>query len=171
MPRYHFHLRDYGTVRRDLEETELSDGAAARAHAEGVAEELMQHASFRTRYRSLGVEGSQGEPKFNLFFADVDKRLARHSPASRAAESKACRQIGALTDLCCALRATLSAAPWRVASSDSRAPRLYPPPRARRDIPRCLSRSMVFSVIVSPPWRRAFRAEVRERHAPSSRSS
>jgi hypothetical protein len=107
MPRYHFHLRDYGTVRRDLEGTELSDGDAARAHAAGVAEELMQHASFRTRYWSLGVEGSQGEPKFDLFFADVDKRLAQHSPASRAAESKACRQIGALTDLCCALRATL----------------------------------------------------------------
>jgi len=106
MPRYHFHLRDYGTVHRDLEGTELPDVNAARAHAEGVAEELMRHSGFRTRYWSLGVEGEQGEPKFDLFFADVDKRLAKHPPTSRATDSETCRKIGALTDLCSALRAT-----------------------------------------------------------------
>ena len=107
MPRYHFHLRDYGTVHRDLDGTELPDSNAARAHAEGVAEELMRHSSFRTRHWSLRVEGSREEPEFNLFFADVDKRLAEHPPTSRAAESETCRRIGALTDLCSALHATL----------------------------------------------------------------
>jgi len=108
MSRYHFHLRDYGTVHRDLEGTELADADAARIHAEGIAEELMRHSSFRTRYWSLGVEGGPGEPKFDVFFADVDKRLAEHPPARRSAESETCRRIGALTDLCSALRATLT---------------------------------------------------------------
>jgi hypothetical protein len=107
MPRYHFHLRDYGALHRDLEGTELPDVNAARAHAEAVAEELMQGSSFRTRYWSLGVEGWRGESKFDLFFADVDKRLAGHSPRSRAADSETCRKIGALTDLCSTLRGTL----------------------------------------------------------------
>jgi len=108
MPRYHFHLRDYGTVHRDLEGTELADVNAARTHAEGVAEELMRHSGFRTRYWSLGVEGGHDEPTFDLFFADVDTRLAEHPPTGRAAESETCRKIGALTDLCSALRATLT---------------------------------------------------------------
>jgi hypothetical protein len=107
MPRYHFHLRDHGIVYRDLEGTDLADVNAARAHAETVAEELMRHSDFHTRYWSLGVEGWQGEPKFDLFFADVDKRLAQHPPTSRAAASATCRRISELTDLCCALRATL----------------------------------------------------------------
>jgi hypothetical protein len=107
MPRYYFHLRDYGTVHRDLEGTELPDVNAARTYAEGVAEELMRHSGFRTRYWSLGVEGGQGEPKFDLLFADVDKRLAKHPPTSQSANSETCRQIGVLTDLCCALRATV----------------------------------------------------------------
>jgi Domain of unknown function (DUF6894) len=108
MPRYHFHLRDYGTVHLDLEGTELPDVNAARTHAEGVAEELMRHSSFRTRYWSLGVEGGRGESKFDLFFADVDERLAKRPPASRSANSETCRKIGALTDLCSALRGTMT---------------------------------------------------------------
>jgi hypothetical protein len=107
MPRYHFHLRDYGMVHRDLEGTELPDVKAARTHAERVAEELMRHSNFRTRNWSLRVEDELGEPKCDLFFADVDERLAKHPSVSRAAGSEICRQIGALTDLCCALRATL----------------------------------------------------------------
>jgi hypothetical protein len=43
-----------------------------------------------------------------LFFADVDKSLAEHPPTSRAADSETCRKIGALTDLCSALPATLT---------------------------------------------------------------
>src|SRR5690349_17930492 len=106
MPRYHFHLRDYGNIHRDLEGTELPDVNAARAHAEAVAEELMRHSGFRARYWSLGVECGLGEPKFDLFFADVDKRLAKQPARRRVTDSETCRKIGALTDLCSAIRAT-----------------------------------------------------------------
>ncbi len=107
MPRYHFHLRDHGTIRRDLHGTELPGFDAARAHASAVAEELMRHSGFHTLYCSMLVEDGRGEQQFDLFFSDVDESLAEDSPTSRALASVTCRRAGALTDLRSAVRATI----------------------------------------------------------------
>jgi hypothetical protein len=114
MPRFHFHLRARGQIHRDLDGTELPDVAAARAHATGVAEELMRHAAAGTRHWSLcvedehevSVEGDSGERQFDLYFADVDPSLAAYSPQMRLLVSDTCRRLGALTDALCAARAT-----------------------------------------------------------------
>jgi hypothetical protein len=114
MPRFHFDLRARGTIHRDLDGTEFPDVAAARAHAAGVAEELMRHSAAGTRHWSLcvhdeseeSVEGESGGRQFDLYFADVDPSLAAYSPQMRLLVSDTCRRLGALTDALCAARAT-----------------------------------------------------------------
>jgi hypothetical protein len=106
MPRFHFHLRARGTIHRDLDGTELPDLAAAHDHAAAVAEELMRHSSGGTRHWSMCVEDQSGKLQFDLFFADVDPRLASYSPQMRLLVGETCRRLGALTDVLCAARAT-----------------------------------------------------------------
>ena len=48
MPMYYFHLRDNDRI-TDVDGTELDDLAAARDHADGVAQELM--------FKSAGIMG------------------------------------------------------------------------------------------------------------------
>jgi len=110
MQRFHFHLRAGGTIHRDFDGTELADIVAARAHATVVAEELLLHSGGRTRHWSMCVEDEAGRRQFEVFFADVDPRLARTPPATRLLVSDTCRRHGALTDLLCALRAGLTEA-------------------------------------------------------------
>lgn len=108
MPRFHFHLRARGTIHRDLDGTYLQDLTAARSHASVVAEELMRHSVGGTRHWSMCVEDASGERQFDLFFADVDPRLAAYSPQMHMAVSETCRRLGALTDVLCEARATLA---------------------------------------------------------------
>ncbi len=106
MRRFHFHLRARGTIHRDRDGTGLPDVAAARAHAAAVAEELMRHSAAGTRHWSLCVEDGGGQRQFDLFFADVDPRLAAYSPQLRMLVGDTCRRLGALTDVLCDARAT-----------------------------------------------------------------
>jgi hypothetical protein len=106
MPRFHFHLRAYGTINRDLDGTELADLAAARSYATVVTEELMRHSGGSARHWSMWVENASGESQFDLFFADVDPSLAAYSPQMRTLVSETCRRFGALTEVLCAARAT-----------------------------------------------------------------
>ena len=107
MPQFHFHLRARGTIHRDLDGFELPDLHAARAHALAVTDELMRHSEGGTRHWSMCVEDENGEPVFDLFFADVDGSLASYSPEVRIMAAQTCRRHGALIDALCAVRATL----------------------------------------------------------------
>lgn len=107
MPHFHFHLRASRTIHRDAEGTDLPDMAAGRAHAAEVAQELMRHAQGNTHLWSMCVEDEQGERQFDLFFANVDPRVAAYSPQLRGLVAKTCRRMGALTDTMCASRTTL----------------------------------------------------------------
>jgi hypothetical protein len=104
--RFHFHLRAHRTIHRDLEGTDLLDLAAARVHACGVAQELMLHSDPHTRHWSICAEDVHGERQFDLFFPEVDPRLAVCSPQVRMLATETCRRVGALIDAFCAARAT-----------------------------------------------------------------
>jgi hypothetical protein len=106
MPRFHFHLRAHATLLRDLDGTELPDLAAARQHGESVARELMRNADAGKCQWSLRVEDSDDARQFDVFFVDVDPRLAAFPPQLRHLASLACRRLGAIIDTMCDLRAT-----------------------------------------------------------------
>ena len=105
MPRFHFHLRAHRTIHRDLEGMDLPDLAAARAHASAVAQELMLHSEAHTRHWSICVEDAHGERQLDMFFAEIDSRLAGCSPQLRMLMTETCRRLGAMTDALCAARA------------------------------------------------------------------
>ena len=106
MPRFHFHLRAGGMIRHDVEGTECADDAAAHSHAVAVARELMRHSDRKTRHWSMIVADRQGEPLFDVFFAEVDASIGGLSPDLQALTAETCRRSGALTDTLCAARAT-----------------------------------------------------------------
>jgi hypothetical protein len=99
-------MRARGRIHPDHEGTELPDLAAAKSHASAVAEELMRHSDGSTRHWSMRVEEGSGEPQFDLFFADVDQRLASYPPQARMLVTETCRRLSALTDVLCAARET-----------------------------------------------------------------
>jgi hypothetical protein len=105
MRRFYFHLRAAGTIHHDADGTDLPDGAAARAHATAVAQELMHHADRGKRHWSIRVENEHGRHELDLFFADVDPSLAAYSPQTRLLVIETCRRLSALTDVLCAARA------------------------------------------------------------------
>ncbi len=106
MSRFHFHLRVRGKIHHDADGTDLPDTAAARAHADAVAQELLRNAARATRHWSLRVEDDAGEQQFDLYFADVDPSLAGYSPQMRMLVAQTCRRLGALTDVLAAARET-----------------------------------------------------------------
>jgi hypothetical protein len=106
MFRFHFHLRARGVIHSDPDGTDLPDIAAARQHACSVAQELMRHSDGGTRHWSIRVEDQHGVHALDVFFADVDTRLAAFSPQMRMLVADTCRRLGALTDIICAARAT-----------------------------------------------------------------
>jgi hypothetical protein len=107
MPRFHFHLRAHGRIHRDRDGTEMPDLAAAFLHAEAVAGEMMRHAVGGERHWSIRVEDAAGQPRFDLFFADIDSSLDAFSPQMRLVVIDTCRRLGALTDVLCAAHATM----------------------------------------------------------------
>jgi hypothetical protein len=62
MPMYYFHLRDDEKI-TDVDGTELIDLAAARTHADGVAQELM--------FKSTGILGEEWS-KWTMVVHDGD---------------------------------------------------------------------------------------------------
>ncbi len=108
MPQFHFHLRARGMIHRDLDGAELPDLAAAHDHALAVTEELMRHSEAGTGHWSLCVEDARGERMFDLFFADIDQRIAPYPPQVRLLASETCRRHGALIDVLCDVRTTLN---------------------------------------------------------------
>jgi len=106
MPLFHFHLRAHGALLADPEGAEFADLAAARAHGESVARELMHNADAGKRHWSLRVEDSAGELQFDVYFVDVDPRLAAYSPQMRMLASQTCLRLGALIDTLCVTRST-----------------------------------------------------------------
>jgi hypothetical protein len=107
MPHFHFHLRANGTLLPDLDGTELPDLAAAHAHGERVAQELMLNSGAGKRHWSLRVEDGNGDGLFDLFFADVDDELAAFSPQVKMLAAQTSRRLGALIDTMCDIRATV----------------------------------------------------------------
>ncbi len=106
MPLYYFCLRAHGKLHRDGYGTDLRDIAAARAHASAVADELMCNSAVSTRHWSMYVEDASGERLFELFFAEIDSRLASYSPRMRILAQETCRRLAAHNDALAALRAT-----------------------------------------------------------------
>lgn len=106
MPRFHFHLRARGTIHRDVDGSELADMTAAREHATAVAQELIRNSAGATRHWSLRVDDETGTRQFDVYFADVDPRLAAYSPQMRMLVGETCRRLSALTDVLAAARVT-----------------------------------------------------------------
>jgi hypothetical protein len=71
-----------------------------------VAQELMRHSDGSTRHWSICVDDEHAARALEVFFADVDVRLAAYSPQMRTLVTETCRRLGALTDILCAARAT-----------------------------------------------------------------
>lgn len=108
MPRFHFHLRAYGTLYRDLEGTDCFDLTEARAHAVAVAQELMRRREHSTRHWSMRVEDAVGEYAFDLFFADMVNRPELLLPGVHEQMAMTCRRYAELVDVLCAVRATVA---------------------------------------------------------------
>jgi hypothetical protein len=117
MPRFHFHLRARGQIHRDFDGMDLADIAAAREHAIGVAQELMQHSDGATEHWSICVEDEHGGHALDVFFADIDPRLASYPPQMRMLVIETCRRLSALTDIRYSVRATLIEARILIARS------------------------------------------------------
>lgn len=93
-------------IHRDPQGTECVDDAAAHRHAVAVARELMRHSDRKTRHWSMIVVDAQGEPLFDIYFAEVDTAIGALSPILQALTAETCRRTGALIDTLCAVRAT-----------------------------------------------------------------
>jgi hypothetical protein len=86
MPHYHFALCDGGLMFDDPDGTTLADIAAARAHAQDVAREVMRHCEPKTRHCKLEVRDAAGaadEVLFEVAFAAVDPTLDNLDPTLR----------------------------------------------------------------------------------------
>lgn len=75
MALYFFNLKDGRTVIPDQDGTELTNDAAAHAHAVVVARESMRNNESRTRTWRLQVCDSDRQPRFELLFASVDETI------------------------------------------------------------------------------------------------
>jgi hypothetical protein len=89
MPTYFFNLTTAHEMIRDPDGTQLPDEAAARAHAQAVARELMQHRQIQTRSWRLTAWDDRGRPCFDLLFATVDNSLDHFRPELR----KSCEDL------------------------------------------------------------------------------
>ncbi len=144
--RFHFHLRACGTIYRDLEGTDCSDLTEARAHALVVSQELMRRSEHGKRLWSIRVEDADGEPAFNLFFADVTGSRELLPPDVNEHLALTCRRYAELIDMVCIVRATVAEScillarsrrkPQLVFSSASGRPKSFPEPVAMADVQR-----------------------------------
>ncbi len=125
MPRFHFHLRADGRIHPDLEGTELLDIEVVRAHASAVAQELMCNAGARPRHWSMYVEDETGERQFDLFFADVDPRIASYPAGVRMIVRLTCRRLAEHTEARTAARATRMEARILLARSQGKPQLVY----------------------------------------------
>jgi len=76
MPLYYFHIRNGDTI-RDTDGTELPDHDSARAHANGVARELMENSDGIlgdewSNWRMI-VHDEDGDEVTSFGFSEVDK--------------------------------------------------------------------------------------------------
>jgi hypothetical protein len=83
MPRYHFFLRDGSAGISDVDGCDCDDDAAALAHAEIVAQELMRNCEANTRHWRIGITAENGRCVAEVRFAAADQTLDHLSPDAR----------------------------------------------------------------------------------------
>jgi len=98
MSTFFFDLNDGLGIVRDLDGADLRDAAAARAHAERVARELLRHAESKRRGWRLRVRDQNGGVIFELLFASVDESLNHLAPGIKASIEDVHVKAGALSD-------------------------------------------------------------------------
>lgn len=98
MPFCFINLKTGHSLLRDFEGTELEDDAAARAHAETVAREIMRNNEVKSRTWRLEVCNSNHKPCFEILLATLDETIDQFPPDLRDTVRAASGQIGSLCD-------------------------------------------------------------------------
>ena len=104
VPLYFYHLRSD----RRVADPQRSRGAGReRAHARGVARELMRGCEPSTRTGRLDVFDRNGDFCFGLLFASVDDSIARWAPDIRSHLETFCRSKASFVDAVDQVRASV----------------------------------------------------------------
>jgi len=107
MPLFYFILKNGHHTIPDREGEELTDLSAARAHATGVARELMRNRSVKTRTWRLEVCDEYLQPSFEVLFASIDDTMSHLPPAIRQSIEITCQSTASLNDTICSVRNSL----------------------------------------------------------------
>lgn len=98
MSRYYFSVKNRNQMVLDHQGEDLESLAAARAHAELLARELMRNRESKTRSWRIQVSNAEHEKCFEVLFALVDNSIAHFRPDIREAMQKMARRAAALSD-------------------------------------------------------------------------
>ena len=107
MPLFYFILKNGQYTIPDSEGEELADLNAARAHAAGVARELMRNRDIKARAWRLEVCDEYLQPSFELLFASIDDTISHLPPEFRQSVEIACRSTASLNDTISRVRNSL----------------------------------------------------------------
>lgn len=108
MQLYYFVLKTGRETIADHEGNELTDDDAARLHAATVAQQLMRHREARTRGWRIQVCDDYLQPKFEVFFAEVDATLKKFPPHLTAPLEQVIRTMAAFNDAILTMQDTLA---------------------------------------------------------------
>jgi hypothetical protein len=104
---FYFILKSPRATVPDRDGVDLADEAAARAHAIGVAHELMRNCELSTRLWRIQVCDDYLQPLFELSFASIDKSISHLSPQLRQAVETVSLKAGFLNDAIWEVRTTI----------------------------------------------------------------
>jgi len=107
MPLFYFILKNGQYTIPDSEGEELADLNAARAHAAGVARELMRNRDIKARAWRLEVCDEYLQPSFELLFASIDDTISHLPPEFRQSIEIACGNTASLKDTIFSIRNSL----------------------------------------------------------------
>ncbi|MET0675944.1 MAG: hypothetical protein ABW175_09115 [Bradyrhizobium sp.] len=98
MPLYYFILKAGRHSYPDSEGQEFVDDAAAKAHAQAVARELMRNRETKTAHWHIQVCDDYLQPRYQILFADVDNTLESFDAGFRGSVKKVARTAAAMND-------------------------------------------------------------------------
>jgi hypothetical protein len=98
MPLYYFILRAGRHSYPDSDGQDFADDAAATTYAQAVARELMRNRETKTAHWRIQICDDYLQPRFQVFFADVDNTLERFDDEFRGSVKQVARTTAALTD-------------------------------------------------------------------------
>ena len=107
MPLFYFTLKNGHHTIPDREGEELADLNAARAHAAGVARELMRNRGVKARAWRMEVCDEYLQPSFELLFASIDDTISHLPLEFRQSIEIACQNTASLNDTISSVRNSL----------------------------------------------------------------